>query len=332
MPEVPGVAVHDHHHRLRHGGVDLPSGSTTAARQRALARDDGGLRRVDVDAAREMLAVTEQHQRAQRGVVFVLVEGFGQPQARRRVEPVLDEGPVEADERDLTSAFDGDRRGSAARRRGLSLPAARRLRANTPRPRSQRRRSTRHGGVRRLFAGSSSLSSFAPAKTIGTGGDAPSGRHRRPGVSLGSPSAAPTRPWGTGSVGPLTDPGPGLLQHRVGQGPVVDRPGENHRPDHGRPAADGRTPSDHGVRVGHRRAHAIELGPQARCEGGARLRRLMSGVRGQPGHRAARGRRLAMARRQVAVNEGRQVELEVPNPAGARGPGFRRRDRPWSRR
>jgi hypothetical protein len=77
--------------------------------------DDARLRRVDVDAAREVLAMTEQDERAQRRVVLVLVEGFRKPRPRGRVDPVLDERAVETDEDDVATPLHRDRHGRTER-------------------------------------------------------------------------------------------------------------------------------------------------------------------------------------------------------------------------
>jgi hypothetical protein len=64
-----------------------------------LPRRDGGLRRVHVDAAREIFAMSEQHHRAQRRIV-VLVK-VSAMRTRVSGSTVLDERAVEPDERDL---------------------------------------------------------------------------------------------------------------------------------------------------------------------------------------------------------------------------------------
>jgi len=83
--------------------------------QRPPSGDDCRLRRVDVDAAGKIVAVSEQHRRAQRRIVLVLVERLREPDAGRRIEAILDERPVEADEHDVAAALDGDRRRRAER-------------------------------------------------------------------------------------------------------------------------------------------------------------------------------------------------------------------------
>src|SRR5262249_57041774 len=67
------------------------------------------LRRIDVDAAREVLPVPEEDRRAERRVVLVLIQHFGQPHTRGRIETILDERSIESDEDDIVAAFDGDR-------------------------------------------------------------------------------------------------------------------------------------------------------------------------------------------------------------------------------
>jgi hypothetical protein len=116
VSEVPRVAVHDHDDGL--GQVRLQFAERVdrfRSAQRPPAGNDSRLRRVDIDAARKVLAVTEQHERAQRWIVLVLVEGFREPYASRRIEAVLDERPVETDQRELIPAFHGDRRLGAQR-------------------------------------------------------------------------------------------------------------------------------------------------------------------------------------------------------------------------
>ena len=117
VPEIPRVAVRHHHDRLRPARLGIPQRIERRRRaRRALAGDDGRLRRVDVDAAREVLAMTEQDERAKRRVVLVLVEGFRQPCPRRRIEPVLDERAVETDEHDVATTLNGDRHRRTERR------------------------------------------------------------------------------------------------------------------------------------------------------------------------------------------------------------------------
>jgi hypothetical protein len=72
VAEIPGVAVrhdHDRFRAVRRGvaeGIERRHGA-----RRTLAGDQAGLRRVDVDAAGEILAVAEQDERAQREVVRI---------------------------------------------------------------------------------------------------------------------------------------------------------------------------------------------------------------------------------------------------------------------
>ena len=62
-----------------------------------------------------MLAVTEQDERPQRRIVLELRKGGRQLQACRRIDAVLDERPVEADEHDVVATFNGDGRRRAER-------------------------------------------------------------------------------------------------------------------------------------------------------------------------------------------------------------------------
>ena len=76
MTEIPRVAVGHDHDRLRSVRLGVAERIERRRRaRRALSGDDARLRRVDVDAAGEVFAVTEQHERTQRRVVLELVEG-----------------------------------------------------------------------------------------------------------------------------------------------------------------------------------------------------------------------------------------------------------------
>jgi hypothetical protein len=84
-------------------GWELPSGSERRpCARRPLAGQDAGLRGVDVDASGKVFAVTKEHERPQRRIVLVLVEGSRHSQTRRRIDPVLDERAVEPDQHDVS--------------------------------------------------------------------------------------------------------------------------------------------------------------------------------------------------------------------------------------
>ena len=119
MSEIPRVAVHHDDDRLRSMRLRIAEQIERRRRaRRALPGKDARLRRVDIDAAREVLAMAEQHERAQRRVVLVSVEGLRQPHPRRRIDPVLDERTVEADEHDVAAALHRDRHRRAKRHVG----------------------------------------------------------------------------------------------------------------------------------------------------------------------------------------------------------------------
>jgi hypothetical protein len=86
-------------------------------------RDRGGVCR-DVESPAKIGAEAMQHRDAQRVILLELVIGLAEPDQHRRIEPVTDLGPVEADQQDGATPVDVDgsgRRGLLRRKAGGGL-------------------------------------------------------------------------------------------------------------------------------------------------------------------------------------------------------------------
>src|ERR1700685_324033 len=108
MGHIPGIAVRNHDLRL--GEELLEFGKRvydSSACDPGLARPCERLKSFNVDPSGKVLAVTKQNRGAQRGIVVILVIGFGQFFESFRINAVLDVRTVDAKKDDLSAPLDG---------------------------------------------------------------------------------------------------------------------------------------------------------------------------------------------------------------------------------
>lgn len=105
-----------------------PNGSIPSASGARLARPQDRGEGIDVDAAREGIAMTEEHRRAK--VVVCVVSGVGPCEGTEcfGIDPVVNVGPVEADQANFPASLDRDL-AVGLRRTGDVYPFFRGLRA-----------------------------------------------------------------------------------------------------------------------------------------------------------------------------------------------------------
>ncbi|WP_139220963.1 hypothetical protein [Methylobacterium brachiatum] len=105
---VLGVAAHDRDERLAQEGPSLQWINAVGIRRARRTRPQRCGECIDIDAARKVLAVSEQHRRAKVVVGILRGVGTGQGAERLGIDPVVNIGPVEADQADTTASLDRD--------------------------------------------------------------------------------------------------------------------------------------------------------------------------------------------------------------------------------
>jgi len=108
VAHVPSVAMHDHDERLAQEGAPSQRVDPVGIGRAPLARPQHLGEGIDVDATGEVLAVPEQHGGAK--VVIGIVRGVSPCQGAERlgIDPVVNVGPVEADQADPAPSLDRD--------------------------------------------------------------------------------------------------------------------------------------------------------------------------------------------------------------------------------
>ena len=115
---VPGIAMDRHDEGLGEEWVPLREriDSLLGGDPRLLGCDER-LECVDIDFAREMLAMAEEDSRAQRRVMIVVIVGRRQRPKGNGVDAILNPRRIDSEQRDLSTAFHSER--GAARERDL---------------------------------------------------------------------------------------------------------------------------------------------------------------------------------------------------------------------
>src|SRR5205814_7355719 len=88
VAEIPRIAVRDDDERLGQARLRFAGWIDRLRARRPPAGGERRLERVDIDAARELLAVAEEHGGAQRRIVLVAVEDADAAPEARRIDAV----------------------------------------------------------------------------------------------------------------------------------------------------------------------------------------------------------------------------------------------------
>src|SRR5258708_2448962 len=112
VAHVPGVAMDNGEQRLREDGRRSGQGVDGAALSDT--RSIGCyscLKGIDVNASGKVIPMSEQHGRAQRRIMVVLIVGLGQSVVSLGIDPIVDVWAIDADQDDLPTALHRDLRG-----------------------------------------------------------------------------------------------------------------------------------------------------------------------------------------------------------------------------
>ncbi|MGY4466758.1 O-acetylhomoserine/O-acetylserine sulfhydrylase-like pyridoxal-dependent enzyme [Bradyrhizobium sp. LB9.1b] len=106
---IPGVAMHRDNQGLRERRLGAPERVDKAGSiHHFFSGLSEGLVGIDIDTSGEAIAIAEQNSGTEGGIAVIIVVGSRQALCRVRVQSVVDVGPVDANQRCLAFALDGD--------------------------------------------------------------------------------------------------------------------------------------------------------------------------------------------------------------------------------
>lgn len=100
--------MHDRDERFAEKAAPTQRIDSIGVGRARLSRPEGLGEGIDVDPAREGLAVAEQNRRTKSVVSIVVGIGSRKGTERFRIDTVVNLGPVETDQADFSAPFDGD--------------------------------------------------------------------------------------------------------------------------------------------------------------------------------------------------------------------------------